>query len=156
MGARNITIKHDTAFAALLKVFAPWGVLLTSGSLMAQPAAPSFEGHRDLRSTEPSASSLSYDWSCGEIKRSIEFNLRYRETPDKVGVPRIFATWSIGRYMREGELVDQVDDELSSFVSTLGAINYIAGRCFNTEGEVRISGMIAESNVMVMHSFRIR
>ena len=123
---------------------------------MAQPPAPSFEGHHDLRSREPSASSLSYDWSCGKIERAIKFHLSYRETFDKNGDPRIVASWSIGRYMREGELVDQVDDELSAFVSTLGAINYIAGRCFDTEGEVRISGMVAESNVLVTRSFRIR
>ncbi len=149
-------IKHNAGFAAFLKVFAPWGILLASGSLMAQPAAPSFEGHHDFRSTEPSASSLSYDWSCGKIDRSIRFNPSYRQTPDKNGDPGVFAAWSVDGYMRAGELVDQVDDELSEFVSTLGAINYIAGRCFDTEGEVRISGMVAESNVLVTRSFRIR
>jgi hypothetical protein len=122
---------------------------------MAQPAAPSFEGHQDLRSREPSFSALRYDWSCGKIERSIEFVLSYREVARNDGGPSIVAAWSIGRYMR-GDLTVPADEDLSAFVSSLNAIQYFAGRCFDTEGEIRISGLIGGSNVPVMRTFRVR
>ncbi len=55
-----------------------------------------------------------------------------------------------------GDLSVHADKELSAFVSSLNAIQHIAGRCFETEGEIRISGLIRGSNVPVMRTFRIR
>lgn len=52
-------------------------------------------------------------------------------------------------------MAGEAGEELSAFVSSLGALNYIAGRCFDTEGEVHISGAIMGSNVPVTRTFRI-
>lgn len=150
MNKRQISVASSR-----LKLLATWVVLLTSNSLMAQPPAPGFEGHHDFRSREPGASALRYDWACGKIKRSIEFRLSFRQMPDKDGAPHVVAAWSIGRYIRDGEMAGDAGEELSAFVSSLGALNYIAGRCFDTEGEVRISGTVMGSNVPVTRTFRI-
>lgn len=146
---------QTTVLGVILKSIVPCGILLASNILMAQPPAPSFEGHDDFRSREPDDSSLTYDWSCGEIERSIEFNLRFRQIVERDGAPGVAATWGIGRYTGDGEPGNPRKKELSAFVSSLEAINYIAGRCFDTEGEVRISGSTGASHETVMRVFRV-
>lgn len=148
--------QHNAVSSAFLKLIAGCGLLFVTGSVMAQPSPPSFEGHHDTRSREPSASLLSYDWSCGKIERSIEFRLNYREVSNNNGDSSIVAAWSVGRYMTEGRTMDVVNEELSAFVASLTALNYVAGRCFDTEGEVRISGLTAGSDTPVARTFRIR
>lgn len=152
----NITASHRSVLPALLKEIAACALLFTPGGLVAQPAAPGLEGHYDLRSREPSDSALRYEWACANIRRSIEFRQRYRQVLGKDGAPGIVAAWSIGRYLRDGDRIDPVDGALSAFVSSLQAIHYIAGRCFDTDGEVRISGIVEGSNVPVTRTFRIR
>lgn len=152
---QNIPTNDAPAVGNLLKLLASCSILLASSNLMAQPAAPSFEGHQDLRSREPRFSALRFDWSCGKIERSLEFVLSYREVVIDDRGSSIVATWGISRVMR-GNLPFYADEELSAFVSSLNAIQHIAGRCFDTEGEIRISGLVESSNVPLMRTFRIR
>lgn len=142
--------------AGFLKALAGCGLLFATGSVMAQPSPPSFEGHHDTRSREPGASLLSYAWSCGKIERSIEFRPSYRAVSDNNGDPSIAAAWSVDRYVTEGRATDEVNEELSAFVASLTALNYVTGRCFDTEGEVRISGLTAGSDKPVARTFRVR